>query len=464
MLLTISTTNHPATDLGYLLHKNPARAQTFDLAFGRAHVFYPEANEKRCTAALLLDIDPLKLVRGPGAMLTDYVNDRPYVSSSFLSVAMSRVFGTAMSGRCKERPELAATPIPLTATAAAVPCRGRDTLIDDLFGPLGYEVTTETAPADDNGRYRNIRLQGTKTLAELLKHLYVLLPVADNRKHYWIGEAEVDKLLSRGKGWIEEHPHRDLIVQRSLGNRRTLAASAAERLRTPDDGEADEGAESAESTPAPERKGLHRARHEWAIETLQAAGARRVIDIGCGQGALLKRLAEVPELCTIVGADASIRALEIADRRLKLKRRRKSADGRIELIHSALTYRDSRLAGYDAATVIEVIEHIDPERLDAFERMLFEHARPGLVALTTPNREYNVRFENLEPGKLRHRDHRFEWTRAEFESWAQATATRHGYVVETGGIEADDSESGAPRSEDDELGAPTQRALFRRAA
>ncbi len=449
MLLTISTTHRPATDLGYLLHKNPARAQTFELAFGSAHVFYPEATPERCTAALLLDIDPLKLVRGPGAVLTDYVNDRPYVSSSFLSVAMARVFGTAMSGRARERPELAGTPIPLEAALAAVPCRGAETLVADLFGPLGYEVDAAADPDDERPRYRNVRLRATKTLAELLNHVYVLLPVADNRKHYWIGEAEVDKLLGHGAGWLEEHPQKDFIVRRYLGHRHTLAADAAARLRVPDDTE--DGDADAE-TAAPERVSLHQARHEWVVETFRKAGARRILDIGCGQARLLRLLADVPEFTGITGTDASVHALDIADRRLKLKRRRKSGDGRIRVIQSALTYRDSRLAGYDAAAVVEVIEHIDPERLDAFERALFGEARPALVALTTPNREHNVRFEFLEPGKLRHRDHRFEWTRTEFASWARAVAARYGYRVEIGEIGPEDAE----------VGAPTQRALFHR--
>ena len=248
MLLTISTTHRPATDLGYLLHKNPARAQTFELAFGSAHVFYTEATPERCTAALLLDIDPLKLVRGPGAVLTDYVNDRPYVSSSFLSVAMARVFGTAMSGRAKERPELAGAPIPLEATLAAVPCRGAETLVEDLFGPLGYDVETTADPDDERPRYRNVRLRATKTLAELLNHVYVLLPVADNRKHYWIGEAEVEKLLAHGAGWLEEHPQKDVIVRRYLGHRHTLAADAAARLRVPDDAE-DEATPTQKPSP-----------------------------------------------------------------------------------------------------------------------------------------------------------------------------------------------------------------------
>ena len=451
MLLTITTTHRPATDLGYLLHKNPARPQTFELAFGSAHVFYPVATAERCTAALLLDIDPLKLVRGPGAVLTDYVNDRPYVSSSFLSVAMARVFGTAMSGRARERQQLADTPIPLEATLAAVPCRGAETLVEDLFGPLGYEVATAADPDEERPRYRNVRLAATKTLAELLNHVYVLLPVADNRKHYWIGEAEVDKLLARGEGWLQDHPHKDFIVRRYLGHRRTLAADATARLTVErETGETE--AEGAEETPPAERASLHQARLDWVVDTFRKAGAKRVLDVGCGEARLLKLLAEASEFTAITGADASVRALEIADRRLKLKRRRRSADGRIRLLHTGLTYRDARLAGYDAAAVVEVVEHIDPERLGAFERMLFGHARPALVALTTPNREYNVRFDGIEPGKLRHRDHRFEWTRAEFATWAETTAAKHGYRVEIGEIGPDDPE----------VGAPTQRGLFHR--
>ena len=147
MLLTITTTHRPATDLGFLLHKNPARAQTFTLSFGRAHVVYPEAGADRCTAALILDIDPVGLVRGrrgpagEGGLLTQYVNDRPYVASSFLSVALSHVFASAMAGRSKDRPALADASLPLEARLSVVPCRGGEVLLRRLFEPLGYAVT-----------------------------------------------------------------------------------------------------------------------------------------------------------------------------------------------------------------------------------------------------------------------------------------------------------------------------------
>jgi hypothetical protein len=115
-------------------------------------------------------------------------------------------------------------------------------------------------------------------------------------------------------------------------------------------------------------------------------------------------------------------------------------------------YRDQRLVGYEAATVIEVVEHLDPPRLAAFERVLFEFARPERVVLTTPNAEFNVRFENLPAGRLRHADHRFEWTRGQFEAWAQGLATRFGYAVRFGPV----------GPVDEEVGAPTQMAVFTR--
>lgn len=461
MLLTITTTHEPATDLGYLLHKNPQHPQSYDLPFGRAHVFYPVVEQARCEAALMLDIDPIRLVRGPGAVLTDYVNDRPYVSSSFMSVALARVLGTALGGRSKERPELAASPIPLRVRIAAVPCRGGASLVEQLFKPLGYEVAVEDSGAEGAaGRYHNIELRAEdKTLGAVLTHVYVLLPVLDNQKHYWIGEPELKKLLDRGKGWLEEHSSRDLIVQRYLGHRRSLTTEARavlEEARGSADGDGDESAQEADAetsgAAAPKHKNLHTQRLEWVVEQLQAAGAARVVDIGCGEGRLLARLLDAPEFTEIVGADASTRSLEFAGRRLRLRRMPEERRKRIRLVQSGLTYRDDRLAGYDAAAAVEVVEHIDPERLRAFEIALFEHMRPRVVALTTPNREYNARFDNLTARGLRHRDHRFEWTREEFGRWTAGVCERHGYRVETGGIGTDD----------DEVGQPTLRGLFTR--
>ncbi|MDN5748499.1 MAG: 3' terminal RNA ribose 2'-O-methyltransferase Hen1, partial [Pseudonocardia sp.] len=198
MLLTISTTARPATDLGYLLHKHPDRAQEFAVTAGRAHVFYPVAREQECTAALLLEVDPIALVRGrtaaPGFALGQYVNDRPYAAGSLLAVALGAVFSTAMKGRCAARPELAATPIPLAVHLPTLSCDGGAALVERLFAPLGWTVTARPVPLDPafpewgDSRCLDTTLTGTLRLADALTHLYVLLPALDGAKHYWVGE------------------------------------------------------------------------------------------------------------------------------------------------------------------------------------------------------------------------------------------------------------------------------------
>jgi len=449
VLLTISTTHSPATDLGYLLHKNPARVQAFELSFGKAHVFYPQASEERCTAALLLDVDPVALVRGRGSMATDYVNDRPYVASSFLSVAIARVFGSALGGRCRDRPELVAKPLPLDAGIAALPCRSADE-VRELFDPLGYEIGIE--PTDgSSGNYRNVTLSGRKPLAELLTHLYVLIPVLDGRKHYWVGDAEVDKLVARGEGWLEGHPRRDLIVRRYLKHRDNLASDALARLAD------DEKAVSPDGDDGPGAEAyvtLADARLAAAARVLKESNAARVVDLGCGEGRLIEQLLADPQFREIVGVDVSVRALEAAARRLRLDRMPERQRRRIKLLQGTMTYRDRRIEGFDAVAVVEALEHLDPERLGTFERVLFGFAKPETVVVTTPNREYNARLPGLAAGGLRHPDHRFEWTRQEFSAWADTVAGVHGYTV-----------AFEPVGEVDEaLGAPTQMGLFRRCA
>lgn len=470
MLLTITTTYRPATDIGYLLHKNPANVQSFSLSFGKAHVFYPEATADCCTAALLLDVDTVSLVRGRDRALAldQYVNDRPYVASSFLSVAIAEVYGTALHGRCVKRPALVEQPLPLQAQIRVVPCRGGEALLKQLFEPLGYVVTATQHMLDEQhpewgmSPYYSITLQGTCRLCELLTHLYVLIPVLDDDKHYWIGEDEVEKLLRHGKGWLEMHPERELIAHRYLKHKRNLTRDALARL-IPEEAEATEATEADETTEetaateitsedaiVQERRSLHGQRLEAVTQILLASGARRVLDLGCGEGRLLKLLLKHRQFEKIVGVDVSYRALEMAQSRLHLDRMPTMQKERITLLHGALTYRDKRLEGYDAAAVVEVIEHLDPPRLSAFERVLFEFAQPATVVITTPNAEYNVKFETLHAGTFRHKDHRFEWTRAEFEHWARRVADRFGYAVKF-----------SPLGPEDEIvGAPSQMGVF----
>lgn len=464
MLLTITNTHAPATDLGYLLHKSPYRAQSFPLSFGQAHVFYPEARPEQCTAALLLDVDPVGLVRnrrgpaGEGRTLEQYVNDRPYVASSFLSVAIARVFGSAMSGKSKEHAELVETLLPLRARVSVLPCRGGEGFLRRLFEPLGYEVAARQHPLDEQfpewgeSPYFTVEISGRVRLRDLLTHVYVLAPVLDNEKHYWVGDEEVEKLLRHGEGWLAAHPEREAIAHRYLKYRRSLANEALARLMLEEvpDPDAAEEAHDTEEERVERPLSLNERRLAAVLAALRNAGAKRVVDLGCGEGRLLKTLLEDRGFDEVVGMDVSHRALEAAAGRLRLERLPERVRERVRLMQGSLTYRDHRLAGFDAATVVEVIEHLDEPRLSAFERVLFEFARPQAVVLTTPNVEYNVKFEGLPAGRFRHKDHRFEWTRAEFRQWAEGVAARYGYTVRFLPV----------GDEDPQVGAPTQMGVF----
>ena len=395
---------------------------------------------------------------GEGRSLEQYVNDRPYVASSFLSVAIAEVFGSALAGKSKEREELVDTPLPLAATISVLPCRGGESFLRRLFEPLGYTVTAQGYPLDDKfgdwgeSAYFTVRLEHRLPLRQLLTHLYVLIPVLDNDKHYWVGDDEVDKLLRRGEGWLATHPEREIIATRYLKHRRSLVNDALERLVGEEGPSPDQVQEkqAQEEAQVEERISLNEQRLGAVVAALKNSGAKRVLDLGCGEGRLLQCLLKDKQFEQIVGMDVSYRALEIAQDRLNLDRLPEKQRQRIQLLHGSLMYRDKRLAGFEAAAVVEVIEHLDPPRLAAFERVLFECAKPGTVVLTTPNVEYNVKWESLPAGKFRHKDHRFEWSRAEFQAWANRIGERFGYSVKFLPVGPEDAV----------VGAPTQMGLF----
>ncbi len=468
MILTLATEHPQAEGLGYLLHKHPAKLQSFPQSCGQAHVFYPENSPTRCKIAILLDIDPVGLVRrrggpsGEGFSLDQYVNDRGYVASSFLSVALAYLFATAMNGRCKDRPELVEIEFPLLAELPALPCRGGEAFLRQIFEPLGYTVESQCQLLDPNfpdwgsSNCFHVTLRGNFRIQDLLKHLYVLIPVLDNDKHYWVGEDEVEKLLKRGDGWLNGHPLKEHIVNRYLKFQKRLTSSALEQLvsDSPEDPDEVEARHNAQEQAIEKALSLNEQRMGTALACLKGCGAQRVVDLGCGEGNLLRLLLAERQFTEIVGMDVSHRVLEKASDRLKLDRLPDFQKNRIQLLHGSLIYRDVRLQGFDAAALVEVIEHLDPPRLAALERTVFEFAKPKTVVVTTPNAEFNVKFDTLPAGKFRHKDHRFEWTRAEFERWAHQVAESKGYAVQF-----------LPIGEvDPQVGSATQMAVFSQGA
>ncbi|MFJ1701828.1 3' terminal RNA ribose 2'-O-methyltransferase Hen1 [Kitasatospora sp. NPDC088346] len=524
MFISISTTGtaqRPATDLGFLLHKHPDKVQRFSTSHGVAHVLYPEATEAACTAVLLLDVDPVALVRqgrgkgrggSPDLALAQYVNDRPYAASSLLAVALRTVFRSAMKGVCEHRPGLADQPLPLRISLPAVPANGFGrgdsgpgdsgaaegsgggaAMVARLFEPLGWRTEAVEIPLDEafpewgTSRYVRVELSGTLRLSDALQQLYVLLPVMDGSKHYWVAPDEVDKLLAAGEGWLGDHPELGLITRRYLSRRWSLTRLALERLalarlaeaegqeaeevdnavddlpQDHDDAGQQDGKEDGEpqdrdrdqeqDRAQPDEKPVPLAvrRREAIVAALHETGAARVLDLGCGQGELVGALLKDVRFTEVLGVDVSSRALAAAARKLRLDRMSERQAARVRLVQGALAYTDARLKGYDAAVLSEVIEHLDLPRLPALEYAVFGAARPAAVVVTTPNVEYNVRWESLPAGHVRHADHRFEWTRAEFAAWADEVARKYGYTVTVRPV----------GPSDDEVGAPTQLALFR---
>ena len=468
MLMTITSEAPDASDLGFLLHKNPANVLRETRNFGDMIVFYPEVGAHRCTVALLLQVDPVGLIRGRQHAngIDQYVNDRPYVASSLLSVAIADVFGSALNGRSRERAERVGEKMPLRAHLSAVSCAGGAELITRLFAPLGYAVTVERAELDE--RFPNwgeadiyaVGLAGMQTVQALLSHLYVLIPVLDNAKHYFVGEAEADKLLQKGADWLPTHPEHDLITRRYLNYKQSIIRGALDQLKalqpvredaTETQDEADARNEQAEETRETGLR-LNDARMQAALSTVTELNppAQRVLDLGCGEGKLLRMLLNERGLREIVGVDVAAHTLEHTARRLHLDTMPERQRARIQLLQGSIVYRDERFNNFDVALLVEVIEHLDPPRLNAMEQVVFAHARPRRIVITTPNAEYNSHWASLPAGKFRHRDHRFEWTRAQFHEWAQTTAERNNYTVAFHGI----------GPEEPELGCPTQMAVF----
>jgi 3' terminal RNA ribose 2'-O-methyltransferase Hen1 len=469
MMIQLTCHAPNAPEIGYLLGKNPASVFEREFSAGRVLVSYPEVAEDHITVVLLTEIDSIGLVRGPAAVagLDQYVNDRPYVASSLTSVALHTAFSSALAGKSRERPERVDERMRWEVLLPAVACDGGERLIAGVFAPLGYRVGVTRLPLDpafpDWGEadLYSVRLEGEQTTRDVLGHLYVLLPVLDNTKHYYVATEEIEKLLDHGGAWLAAHPTRELIVRRYLRYKRPLVASALARLS---EGTVAEGmvGDEASAEPAGEAAaragerdpGLHELRLQAVIAAVREVGARSLVDLGCGEGKLLRLALAERGLSRILGIDVSSQALARARRALRLDTLSDAERKRIQVAQGSLLYRDRRLEGFDVAAMVEVVEHLDPPRLGAMERVVFEHARPRRVVVTTPNREYNRHWAGLGAEKLRHSDHRFEWTRAEGRAWAEHVAATYGY-------RASWQEIGPA---DPALGAPSQRVIFDLAA
>lgn len=466
MLLTITTTHQPATDMGYLLGKHPNRCQTFDFPWAKAHVFYPEASHERCTIALAVELLTHKLNpnnRGTAHSRQEhFVNDRAYAATSHLALVINQLFSQAYASQNKDKPELSNTPLPLEVWLPTVP-RGRhpDTA-SQLFEPLGYTVAAKPLPLDqkkpDSGysRHIDLTLSHTITMAEMLRHLYVLLPTMDGGKHHYIEQDDVEKLMRFGEGWLSTHPKRDMIVNSSMNEKRSFANKVVAMLdeqnqaqEQPDENSPQETRHERQEAHVERGIGLNKMRRDAVLKAVKDSSPNSVIDLGCGEGTLTLALLQENPSFRVTAMDVSTRAMSTLERRAG--RLTPAQKDRLKTFHGSLSYRDRRLADHDTAVAMEVVEHIDEEKLSSFEDTVLAGARPKTLIVTTPNREYNAVF-GMEPGTRRHRDHRFEWDRQEFKKWANDSAAAHGYsvaILPIGPV-------------DPSMGPPSQMAVFTR--
>lgn len=391
MLLTLRVSHPPEHGFGRL----PGAPATAELPGGRAHLVHPSAD----TAAVVLEVED-----APGS---GFPTPGRGAYAALLSRALA-AFLPAFAGDGEPRE--------IEARIAALWSPVGDAILRRMFEPLGYAVEAPPIPIDTArphlgwSGFRTLVLTGTHRPADVVSHLRVILPLADPRPRAerLAGAAE---LWEEGRRWLETHPSRELIERNLLGR---------------------SGA-----------RGLHGLRHDTVLAALRESGARRVLDLGCGTGALLRQLLAEPQFEEVTGMEVVLADLAVAKSELP-------AGGRGRVMHGSLAYRDARLAGYDAAALVEVIEHMDPARLAACEGVVWETARPATVVVTTPNAEYNTLFSDTR--RTRHPDHRFEWTRAEFRAWGDGVASRHGYAVRY-----------APAGpEDPNVGPVTQMAIFSR--
>jgi SAM-dependent methyltransferase len=404
MLLTLQSPEPLDPGFAHLTGNDPPAMRTFDLPEGRAHLFRTGVH----SAALILESELPTPAEAPSPPA-----QATYAAGALLGSALDRIVDSASVPE-SDAPRLIEVRLPALWSPAG------ETIFTRLFAPLGYRVDAARLPPGPEqpwagkSPYCSVGLSGRHRLGDVLGHLSVLLPLVDGRPR-GMSDGHAAVLWEKGRAWLETHPERE-VLERLL-------------LRRPSTGDG------------------HERRHEAVLAALKECGARRVLDLGCGVGTLLQRLLEEPRFEEVVG-------VEVARRELAEAASRMVDDGRGRVLHGSLAYRDARLAGFDAAALVEVVEHLDPPQLASLEGAVWEVARPGTVVVTTPNVEYNSLFENYRGGRLRHPDHRFEWTRHEFHTWARAVAARHGYTVRFG----------AAGPEDARVGPLTQMAVFERTA
>ncbi|WP_075619063.1 3' terminal RNA ribose 2'-O-methyltransferase Hen1 [Paenisporosarcina indica] len=445
MQLTIKATGENVKAISYLLSKNPDNVYERNHKGHLVRLFYSKFTETELEVTIFVTPDPIELIKSSSNSydITHYINDREFAVSSIFCSFIRSALGTALNGQPKEEYiDWVNHLFPFEFEFGPVVSTISDEVLNELFEPIGYQVTITRPEIDYSFQMKEkssvsyISLKGTKTLQDGLRQLFILIPVIDNYKHYFIDEKEIEKLERYGEGWLEAHPMRDMIYRQALRFKEVYSqvenTNLEEKIEEPS-----------------EKIRLNDLRYERIVETVSLMKPKSIVDFGSGEGKLSVRLGFVTGVKEILAVEPSESATLKALRRFE-KVTNKEGFVVPETLWGSLFYYDERLKGKDVMILCEVIEHIDEYRLPKVLDTILHDYQPGALIITTPNREYNMVYDMDD--HFRHNDHRFEWTRAEFYQWCNERNLRESYDLHFDGI----------GEEHETQGFPTQMCVFKR--
>lgn len=438
MQLAIKATGEGAKMLSFLLSKNPQNLYDRMEKGYRVRLTYTVFSDSEVEALIFVTPDPVELVKNsPDTYeITQYINDREFVVSSIFCSNTRSALGTALNGRPKEEYlDWAKHAFQLTIGFGPVATDLPDAAIKNLFEPLGYQTEIERGRADYNFQFKErssarfINLQSKVTLQNALQHLFVLIPVLDDYRHYFIDEREIEKLERYGEGWLADHPLKELIIKRTLRFRELIDQMVLNSHQTELINEAVTPEPNISSQPVVR---LNKLRYQRLVKIIEDLAAREsIVDFGAGEGKLSVRLGFIPGVKEILAVEPTEKE------QLRALKRFSEASRKDDFIAptpvwGSLFYYDEQLCGKDVMILSEVIEHIDESRLPRVMDTILGSYKPQVLLITTPNAEYNPVYQ-MEEG-IRHKDHRFEWSRAEFAEWTYCLARNYAYEVQIDGI------------------------------
>lgn len=451
MQLTIKAIGENSRVISYLLSKNPSNLYDRDEKGSRVRLVYTAFTEEETELLIYVTPDPVELVRNsPNTFdITQYINDREFAVSSLFCSYIKSALATALNGKPKDDfIKWVDYKFDLILGFGPVASDLPDAVIESIFTPIGYEVKIERGITDysfklkSRSSARYINLTGRQTLQNAIRHLFILIPVLDNYKHYYMDKSEVDKLERYGTGWLDDHPMRDLIIKRALKFKELISEVASPKKEDLLQGDS----EPVEESEIKVR--LNEQRYQTIVDIVTKLPQKEtVVDFGSGEGKLSVRLGFIPGVKEVLAVEPSQVSQLRAIRKIDKVR---SSEGFVAptQVWGSLFYFDTRLCDKDVMILSEVIEHIDEYRLAPIIETVFAQYSPKTLIINTPNYEYNVVFEMKD--NLRHSDHRFEWTREQFSLWCKELGARYNYSVNIGGI----------GEEDTDHGFPTQIAIF----